>query len=99
VQTIDAEDYHGRTVTFRGQLRAAGVAGHAGLHLAAGAAVEPPGAHLRDRGASSLAGPGSSGCTWHEVTMAVPDVDVIRFGMSLTGRGRIELRNAELTPA
>jgi hypothetical protein len=33
VQTIDAEDYCGRTVTFRGQLRTAGVAGHAGLHL------------------------------------------------------------------
>ena len=27
------------------------------------------------------------------------DVGVIRFGISLTGRGRIELRNAELTPA
>jgi hypothetical protein len=99
VQEIDADDYRGRTVTFRGQLRTAGVAGQAGLHLAVGAPVEPPGAHLRDRGASSLTGPGSSGWTWHEVTMAVPDVYVIRFGISLTGRGRIELRNAELTPA
>ena len=31
--------------------------------------------------------------------MPVPDDGVIRFGISLTGRGRIELRNAELTPA
>ena len=99
VQEIDAGDYRGRTVTFRGQLRTTGVAGQAGLHLAVGAPVEPPAAHLRDRGASSLTGPGSSGWTWHEVTMAVPDVYVIRFGISLTGRGRIELRNAELTPA
>jgi hypothetical protein len=128
VQTIDADDYLGRTVTFRGQLRTAGVAGRAGLHLAAGAAVEPPGAHLRDHGASSLTGsassltgpassltgsassltgsassltgPGSSDWTWHEVTMPVPGyVGVIRFGISLTGRGRVELRNAELTAA
>jgi hypothetical protein len=100
VQTIDADDYLGRTVTFRGQLRTAGVAGHAGLHLAAGAAVEPPGAHLRDRGASSLTGPGSSDWTWHEVTMPVPGyAGVIRFGISLAGRGRVELRNAEFTAA
>jgi len=99
VQEIDAEDYHGRTVTFRGQLRATGVAGHAGLHLAAGAAVDPPGAHLRDRGAGSLTAHGSSDWTWHDVTMPVGDADVIRFGISLTGRGRIELRNAELSAA
>jgi hypothetical protein len=99
VQTIDAHDYHGHTVTFRGQLRTTGVAGRAGLHLAAGSAVEAPGAHLRDRGGSSVTGPGSSDWTWHEVTMPTPDdVGVIRFGISLTGRGRVELRNAELTP-
>jgi hypothetical protein len=99
VQTIDADDYRGRTVTFRGELRTTGVANHAGLHLAAGAAYEPPGDCLRDRGATSLTGPDSSDWTWHEVTMTVPDVGVIRFGVSLTGRGRIELRDAELTPA
>jgi len=99
VQEIGADDYHGRTVTFRGQLRTTGVAGRAGLHLAAGAAYEPPGAHLRDRGASSLTGPGSSDWTWHEVTMPVGDAGVIRFGISLTGRGRVELRNPELSAA
>jgi hypothetical protein len=99
VQTIDADDYLGRTVTFRGQLRTTGVAGRAGLHLAVGAAYEPPGAHLRDRGASSLTAPGSSEWTWHEVTMPVGDAGVIRFGISLAGRGRIQLRNAELSPA
>ena len=99
-QEIYADDYRGRTVTFRGQLRTAGVAGQAGLHLAAGRAVDPPGGHLRDRGGSSLAGPGSSDWTWHEVTLPVPgDAGVIRFGISLAGRGRIELRDAELSPA
>ncbi|MGB6457850.1 MAG: hypothetical protein WBH47_25535, partial [Streptosporangiaceae bacterium] len=42
-QEIYADDYRGRTVTFRGQLRTAGVAGQAALHLAAGRPVEPPG--------------------------------------------------------
>ena len=98
-QPDDADDYLGRTVTFRGQLRTSGIAGRAGLHLAVGAAYEPPGAHLRDRGASSLTGPGSSDWTWHEVTMPVGDAGVIRFGISLTGRGRIELRNPELSAA
>ena len=97
-QEIFAEDYRGRTATFRGQLRTTGVAGQAGLHLAAGRAVDPPGAHLRDRGGSSLTGPGSSDWTWHEVTMHVPqEAGVIRFGISLAGRGRVELRNAELS--
>ncbi len=78
----------------------AGLAGQAGLHLAAGRPVDPPGEHLRDRGGSSLTGPGSSDWTWHEVTTPVPgDAGVIRFGISLAGHGRIELRNAELSPA
>jgi hypothetical protein len=100
VQTIDADDYLGRTVTFRGQLRTTGLAGRAGLHLAAGTGAEPPGTHLRDHGGSSLAGSGDSGWTRHEITMPVPGyVGVIRFGISLTGRGRVELRNAEFTAA
>jgi hypothetical protein len=99
-QEIYADDYRGAAVTFRGQLRATGVAGQAGLHLAAGRPVDPPGEHLRDRGGSSLTGPGSSDWTWHDVTMAVPgDAGVIRFGIWMAGRGRIELRDAELSPA
>ena len=98
-QEIYAEDYRGAVVTFRGQLRTTGVAGQAGLHLAAGWPVDPPGGQLRDRG-GSLTGPGSSDWTWHEVTMPVPgDAGVIWFGISLTGRGRIELRNPELSTA
>ena len=100
VQEIAAEDYRGRTVTFRGQLRATGIAGQAGLHLAVSRPPdEPVSAPLLDHG-SSLTAPGSSDWTWHEVTMPIPgDAIFIRFGISLTGRGRIELRGAELIPA
>jgi hypothetical protein len=100
VQAIAAEDYRGAAVTFRGQLRATGIAGQAGLHLAVRRPPDGPiGAPLLDHG-SSLAVPGSSDWTWHEVTVPVPgDAAVIRFGVSLTGRGRIELRGAELSPA
>jgi hypothetical protein len=99
-QEIYADDYRGRTVTFRGQLCTTGVAGQAGLHLATGRPVDPPGEHLRDRGGSSMTGPGSSDWTWHEVTMPVPgDAGVIRFGIWMAGRGRIELRDAKLSPA
>ena len=97
VQTIAAEDYRDTGVTFRGQLRATGIAGQAGLHLAA---VAPFGALLREHSGSSLTAPGSSDWTWHEVTVPVPGEGTgIRFGISLAGRGRIELRGAELTPA
>jgi hypothetical protein len=53
-QEIYADDYCGAAVTFRGQLRTAGVAGQAGLHLPAGRPDQPPGALLRNRGGSSL---------------------------------------------
>ena len=98
VQTIAAEDYRGRAVTFRGQLRATDIAGPAGLHLAVGgSAAGPVGATPRDHGGSTLTAPGSSDWTWHEVTMPVPgEATAIRFGISLAGHGRIELRNAEL---
>jgi hypothetical protein len=100
VQTIYADDYRGCTVTFRGQLRTTGVTGQAGLHLAAGRPGKLPGAHLRDRGGSSVTGPGSGDWAWHEVTVPVPgDAGVIRFGISLTGRGRVELRNPDLSLA
>jgi len=102
VQAIAAEDYRGAAVTFRGQLRATGMAGQAGLHLAVSRPPSPDGpagAPLLDHG-SSLTAPGSSDWTWHEVTMPVPgDASVIRFGISLAGRGRIELRDAELSVA
>jgi len=48
VQAVYADDYRGRTVTFRGQLRTTGVTGQAGLHLAvSGPAHGPAGAPPR----------------------------------------------------
>jgi hypothetical protein len=100
VQAIYADDYRGRTVTFRGQLRTTGMAGQAGLHLAMRGPRDEhrPVAPLLDH--ASLTAQGSSDWTWHEVTVPVPaEATAIRFGISLTGRGRIELRDAELSPA
>jgi hypothetical protein len=98
VQTIYADDYRGRTVTFRGQLRTTD-AGQAGLNLAVRPPHGPLGAPVFDHGSSPRA-PGSSDWTWHEVTVPVPgEAAVIRFGISLAGHGRVELRGAELTPA
>jgi hypothetical protein len=100
VQTIYADDYRGAAVTFRGQLRTTGMAGQAGLHLAVSGPPDGPiGRPLLDHG-SSPTGPGSSDWTWHEVTVPVPaEATAIRFGLSLAGHGRIELRGAELAPA
>ena len=100
VQAIAAEDYRAGTVTFRGQLRATGLAGQAGLHLAvSGPRSEATATRPLLGHGSSLTAPGSSDWTWHEVTVRVPgEAIVIGFGISLAGRGRVELRNAELTP-
>jgi hypothetical protein len=101
VQIIYADDYRGGTVTFRGQLRTTGITGQAGLHLAVSErrGEQRPVALLLDDG-RSLAAPGSSDWTWHEVTVPVSgEAIAIRFGISLAGHGRIELRAAELTPA
>jgi hypothetical protein len=101
VQTIYADDYRGGTVTFRGQLRATGLAGQAGLHLAVSGLRrrDEPRAPLLDHGCSSLTAAGSSDWTWHEVTVSVPgEAIAIRFGISLAGHGRVELRGAELSP-
>ena len=100
VQVIYAEDYRGRTVTFRGQLRTTGIADQAGLQLAVSGPPDGPIARpLLDHG-SSLTAPGSADWTWHEVTMPVPgEATAIRFGIFLAGHGRIELRHAELSPA
>jgi len=101
VQAIYADDYRGHTVTFRGQLRTTGLAGQAGLHLAvSGLASESMATRPLLGHGSSLTAAGSSDWAWHEVTVPVPgEATAIRFGISLAGRGRIELRGAELSPA
>jgi len=101
VQAIYADDYRGAAVTFRGQLRTTGLAGQAGLHLeVSGALSESVAARPLLSHGSSLAAPGSGDWIWHEVTVPVPgEATAIRFGIWMTGHGRIELRGAELTQA
>jgi hypothetical protein len=95
-QAIYADDYRGRTVTFRGQLRATDITGQAGLHLAVSGPPDGTGWRPRLDHGSSRTAPGRSDWTWHEVTVPVPgDAISIRFGISLAGRGRIELRGVD----
>jgi RNA polymerase sigma factor (sigma-70 family) len=103
-QQIFAEDYRGRTITFRGELRTADLAGQSGLFLRVVPERQPPPPHVTARGASAdpdnhfAAITGSSDWTRHEVTAQMPDdTAIIVFGVFLTGRGRASLRNAELT--
>jgi hypothetical protein len=104
-QEIEPDDYHGRTVTFRAELRTAAADGRAGLALRAAS----PGQPTPPRAASQ--GPwddpanhfdyatGTGAWTQHEVTAQIPaDVSLIRFGVFLNGGGQVELRHPELAP-
>jgi hypothetical protein len=104
-QDIEPDDYRGRTVTFRGELRTAEADGRAGLALRAAspgrstparaASPDPreaPGIHI-----ASATGTGE--WTQYEVTAQVPaDVNLIRFGVFLNGAGQVELRHPALAP-
>jgi RNA polymerase sigma-70 factor (ECF subfamily) len=104
-QDIDADDYRGRTVTFRGELRTATADGRAGLALRAAS----PGRSTPPRAASP--GPwedpanhiafatGTGEWTQYEVTAQIPaDANLIRFGVFLNGGGQVELSHLRLTP-
>jgi RNA polymerase sigma-70 factor, ECF subfamily len=104
-QEIEPDDYRGRTVMFRGELRIAQAAGRAGLALRAAS----PGHSRRPRTASSdpwedpanhiAVAAGTGAWTQYEVTAQIPaDASLIRFGVFLNGSGQIELRNPQLEP-
>jgi Domain of unknown function (DUF151) len=93
-QTVFAEDYERRTAVFRGELRTQDVASQCGLQVLTG--IPPGPISAPERLAVPLAG--SHGWTRQEVTAEVPaGAGMIQFGVFLYGRGRAELRNAELT--
>jgi hypothetical protein len=104
-QEIEPDDYRGRTVTFRGELRTAQADGRAGLALRA----PSPGRSRPPRAASSdpredpanhiVSATGIGAWTQYEVTTQIPaDASLIRFGVFLNGHGQVELRNPQLEP-
>src|SRR5580704_8142996 len=104
-QEIDAGDYHGRTVTFRGELRTAKADGRAGLALRAPSPGQPrpPRAARPDPWedpANHFAyATGTGTWTQYEVTAQIPaDASLITFGVFLNGGGQLELRHPELAP-
>jgi hypothetical protein len=94
-QTIFADDYRAATVAFGGEIRAEDVAGQAGLRLEIlrrGWRIE---ADRRVERTVNVTG--SQDWSRREITVTVPEeTDVIRFGITLAGRGRVWLRNPEL---
>jgi RNA polymerase sigma factor (sigma-70 family) len=104
-QVIDADDYRGRTVTFRGELRTAEAGGRAGLVLRVTSPDRstPPRAASpdpREDPANHIAfAPATGAWTQCEVTAGVPaDANLIRFGVFLNGGGQVEFRHPELAP-
>jgi hypothetical protein len=104
-QEIDADDYRGRTVTFRAELRTAQADGRAGLVLR----VTGPGRSTPPRAASPdpredpaghiASATGTSAWTQYEVTAQIPaDAGLIRFGVFLNGGGQLEFRHPALAP-
>jgi RNA polymerase sigma-70 factor (ECF subfamily) len=104
-QDIEPDDYRGRTVTFRGELRTAQAGGRAGLALRASSPGRstPPGAASPDPWedpANHIAfAMGTGAWAWHEVTAQIPaDASRLRFGVFLNGGGQVEFRHPGLAP-
>ena len=94
IQAIYADDYRGATVTFSGEIRVDPLTGQAGLRLEILRNWWRAGRAREDHGLT-IASP----CPWtsYEVTARIPaNADHIRFGIALTGPGRIALRNPDL---
>jgi hypothetical protein len=94
VQAVFADDYRGREVVFSAEISTGALAGTAGLRLE----VPRHWQQIReDHGVTVAGGPE---WTRYEVRAPVPeDADIIWFGVTLTGAGRIALRHPELSMA
>ena len=105
-QEIEPDDYRGRTVTFRGELRTDKADGRAGLVLR----VTSPGQSAPPQAASpdpredpanhiASAATGTGAWTQYEVTAQIPaDANLITFGVFLNGGGQLEFRHPALAP-
>jgi RNA polymerase sigma-70 factor (ECF subfamily) len=103
-QDIFADDYRGRTVTFRGELRTAKGDGRAGLALRVTSPRRsmPPqaaGPDPQEDPAGHIAATGTGAWAQYEITAQVPaDANLIRFGIFLDGGGQLEFRHPRLAP-
>lgn len=104
-QEIEPDDYRGRTVTFRGELRTATADGRVGLALRAPSPGRPAPPQAASPGpwedpANHIAfASGTGAWTQYEVTAQIPaDASLVRFGVFLNGGGQVELRHPELAP-
>jgi RNA polymerase sigma-70 factor (ECF subfamily) len=98
-QEIEPDDYRGRAVTFRGDLRATDVADRAGLVLRIPRQGRRPAPPDPWHDPENHFAPVTGTRDWirHEVTVQVPaDAISIIFGVFLNGRGQIEFRDPEL---
>ena len=97
VQAVYADDYRGTDVTFGGEISGDLRTGQGGLRL------EVLRRWWRGEGTReehSLTIAGRRDWTGHEITARIPaDADLIRFGIALTGPGRIALRSPDLRVA
>ena len=105
IQEIDADDYRGRAVTFRGELRTAKGDGRAGLVLRVtrlGRSMPPQAASPdpgEDPAGHIASATGTGAWTEYEVTAQVPpDAGLIKFGVFLDGGGQLEFRHPSLAP-
>ena len=93
-QSVLIDEYVGRTVTFRAEVRTEGVADEAGLHLLGGMPTGPISLP------KSLTVPlsGSSDWTSRELSTQVAEHGgMVQFGIFLRGPGRVAFRNPQLT--
>jgi len=98
VQAIFADDYRGTTVVFRGDIRTEPLTEQAGLRLEILRNWWRAGRAREDHGVT-ISG-GRPQWTSLETTALIPeDADMIRFGIGMSGPGRVWLRNPELRRA
>jgi hypothetical protein len=93
-QAIFADDYRGRDVVFSGEISTEPLTESAGLRLE----ILKHWRRVREDHGVTVAGR----CDWtrYEMRTSVPeDADIIRFGIALTGAGRIALRHPDLSVA
>ena len=94
VQAVFADDYRDREVVFSGEISTGPLTGQARLRLE----ILRHWREVREDHGVTVAG--RRDWTTYEVRALVPaDADVIRFGITLTGAGRIALRHPELSVA